>query len=249
LTSIMESVPGAVATGSQSRDGRDCTDSNPVATAPGTDLIQPRCVICESRMSKPNLVSIGLRARTARAIVVVLGGTVDSPLVVMKLEIALADPKFPATAQPYHEVMELPWEESQRAVRKSAAKIEAVARKALARLIKELHSQRLKVRGAGIVGAKDRDLARIGNHHIRAHAAEGVLFRRVLDLAADSNGLSKRTFPDREIEELAQTALGAQYAVVKRKLNDLGHSLAPPWRTYEKQAATAAWLVLHGPRK
>jgi hypothetical protein len=200
-------------------------------------------------MSKPNIVSIGLRAKTARAIVVVLGGTIDAPLVFMKLEIALADPKFPATAQPYHEVMELPWEESQRVVRKSAAAIEAIARKALARLIKELQSQGMKVCGVGIVGAKDRDLARIGNYHIRAHAAEGVLFRRVLDLAADANGLSRRTFSDREFEELAKTELGAQHSVVKGKLSDLGRSLAPPWRTDEKQAAAAAWLVLHGSRK
>ena len=198
---------------------------------------------------KANLVSIGLRAKTARAIAVVLGGTIDSPLVVTKLEIALADPKVPATAQPYHEVMELPWEESQRAVRKPAAAIEAIARKALACLIKELQSQGMKVSGVGIVGAKEKDLARIGNYHIRAHAAEGVLFRRVLDLAADANGLKRRTFSDREFEELAKTELGAQHAVVKGKLNDLGRSLAPPWRTDEKQAATAAWLVLHGPRK
>ena len=200
-------------------------------------------------MSKPNLVSIGLRAKTGRAIAVVLGGTSDAPVVQTKLEIKLADPKLPATAQPYHEVMELPWEESQRAVRKSAAAIEAIAHKALARLIRELQSQGMKVCGAGIVGAKDRDLARIGNYHIRAHAAEGVLFRRVLDLAADANGLSRRTFPDREFEELSQTELGAEHAVVTGKLNELGRSLAPPWRTDEKQAAIAAWLVLHRPRK
>ncbi|SRR6266498_864537 len=200
-------------------------------------------------MKKSQIVSIGLRAKTARAIVVVLGGTIDAPMVITKLEIKLADPNFPATSQPYHEVMELPWDESQRAVRKSVTAIEAVTRKALARLIKELQSQGMKVCGAGIVGAKDRDLARIGNYHIRAHAAEGVLFRRVLDLAADANGLSRRTFPDREFEELSQTELGAQHAMVKGKLNELGRSLAPPWRTDEKQAATAAWLVLHRPRK
>ena len=194
-------------------------------------------------MKKSNIVSIGLRAKTARAIAVVLGGTTDAPLVLTKLEITLADPKIPATAQPYHEVMVLPWEESQRAVRKSAAAIEAIARKALGRLIKDLQADGMRVCGAGIVGAKDRDLARIGNYHIRAHAAEGVLFRRVLDLAADANGLKRRTFSDRELDQIAATELGAESAGVKRKLNDLGHTLAPPWRADEKQAATAAWLV------
>jgi hypothetical protein len=199
-------------------------------------------------MKKSSIVSIGLRAKTARAIAVVLGGTDDSPLVLTKLEIALADPKIPATAQPYHEVMDLPWVESQRAVGKSAAAIEAIARKALASLIKELESKGMRVCGVGIVGAKDRDLARIGNYHIRAHAAEGILFRRVLDLAAEANGLKRRTFSDRELDQTTATELGAQSAGLKRKLNDLGRTLDPPWRADEKQAATAAWLVLHGPR-
>ena len=200
-------------------------------------------------MKKSNLVSIGLRAKTGRAIAVVLGGTTDAPLVLTKLEISLADPKVPATAQPYHEVMDLPWEESQKAVRKSAAAIEAIARKTLAGLIKELQSQGMKVSGAGIVGAKDRDLARIGNYHIRAHAAEGVLFRQVLDLAADANALKRRTFSDRELDQTAATELGAEAEGVKRKLNNLRHTVAPPWRADEKQAATAAWLVLHHSRR
>ena len=198
---------------------------------------------------KSNLVSIGLRAKTARAIAVVLGGTTAAPLVIEKFEIKLADPKIPATAQPYHEVMDLPWAESQKAVRKSASAIEAIARKALAHLIKELQTKGMHVRAIGIVGAKDRDLARIGNYHIRAHAAEGVLFRRVLDLAADANKLKRRTFSDRELEEIAAIELGPDSTIVKRKLNDLGRTVAPPWRADEKQAATAAWLVLHAARK
>jgi hypothetical protein len=198
---------------------------------------------------KSNLVSIGLRAKTARAIAVVLGGTTAAPLVIEKFEIKLADPKIPATAQPYHEVMDLPWAESQKAVRKSASAIEAIARKALAHLIKELQTKGLHVRAIGIVGAQDRDLAKIGNYHIRAHAAEGVLFRRVLDLAADANKLKRRTFSDRELEEIAAIELGPNSTIVKRKLNDLGRTVAPPWRADEKQAATAAWLVLHAARK
>ena len=200
-------------------------------------------------MNAANLVSIGLRAKTGRAIAVVLGGSTDLPLVLKKCEIKLSDPKMPATAQPYHEVMDLPWAESQKAVRRSARAIETIARKSLARLIKELESEGMKVSGVGIVGARDRDLARIGNFHIRAHAAEGVLFRQVLDLAADANGVKRRTFPDREFEALATKELGPGSAEVKRKLNDLRRSISPPWRTDEKQAATAAWLVLHGRRR
>ena len=169
----------------------------------------------------------------------------DSPVVVTKTEFKLADPNVPATAQPYHEVMDRPWEESQLAVRTSAAQIESIARAALAELIGELQTEGMNVSGVGIVGAKDRDLARIGNAHIRAHAAEGVLFRRVLDLAADANGLRRETFSDREFDQIAKASVGSEVAAVRRKMNDLGRTVAPPWRADEKQAATAAWLVLH----
>ena len=197
-------------------------------------------------MKKSNLVGIGLRAKTARAIAVVLGGPSEAPIVLRKFEMPLADPKIAATAQPYHEVMELEWAESQKEVRKTARAIEAIARKSLFRLIKELQSGGMTVSGVGIVGAKDKDLARIGNFHIRAHAAEGVLFRQVLDLAADANRMKRRSFPDREFDELTAPELGTG---IKQKLNNLGRSLPAPWRTDEKQAATAAWLVLHGRRK
>lgn len=196
-------------------------------------------------MKKSNLVCIGLRAKTGRAIAVVLGGPSDSPTIVKKFEMGLCDPKIPGTFQPYHEVMELPWDESQKAVLKFTRAIETVARKALASLIKELQSEGMKTAGVGIIGARDRDLARIGNYHIRAHAAEGVLFRRVLDLAADANGLRRRTFPDRELDQIATAELGRQNSSVRRKLNDMGRLLTPPWRADEKQAAMAAWLVLH----
>ena len=200
-------------------------------------------------MKKPERISIGLRAKTARAIAVVLGGSSESPAVLKKFEIPLADPRVPDTFQPYHVVMELPWKDSQTAVKKSVRAIETIARKAIANLIDELAEAKMKVAGIGIVGARDRDPGRIGNYHIRAHAAEGLLFRRVLDLAAEANKIEYRTFPEQDFEAILAAELGAGKTALKRKINELGKGLAPPWRTDEKQAATAAWLILHrGPR-
>ncbi len=197
-------------------------------------------------MTESNLVSIGLRAKTGRAIAVVLGGSIENPIVLRKTELSLTDTKLRATAQPYHEVMDLPWQQSQRAVRKYAAAIERTAKKELAKLIEEQQSNGRKIAGVGIVGAPDRELGRIGNPHIRAHAAEGVLFRRVLDLAAQSNGLKWQVFSDRNFDEAMAGKLGAKYARVKHGLSDLGRSISPPWRADEKQAAMAAWLILNG---
>jgi hypothetical protein len=190
-----------------------------------------------------NLI-IGLRAKTGRAIAVVIGGSRTSPLVISKTEIKLTDPKIPETFQPYHEVMDLPWEQSQRAARTFIRAIEVVAQKALAKMTKELQVKGLKVKGVCVVGSKDRDLARIGNYHIRAHAAEGILFRRVLELAAETHGLRTRSFPDRELEKMATSELKLSPGAIKQVLSDLGRSLDPPWRADEKQAALAAWLML-----
>jgi hypothetical protein len=194
----------------------------------------------------PSNLIIGLRAKTGRAIAVVIGGSRTAPLVVSKTEIKLTDPKIPETFQPYHQVMDLPWEQSQRAARTFIRPIEGVARKALANMCQELQAKGLKVKGVCVVGSKDRDLARIGNYHIRAHAAEGVLFRSVLELGAGSNGLKWQSFSDRDFERAAAARLGAKYSKIKKSLDSLRRSVAAPWRADEKQAAMAAWIVLHG---
>ena len=167
---------------------------------------------------------------------------------ITKTEINLVDPKIPETAQPYHEVMELPWEESERAVQKFARAIERVAIKTLAQLIKQQKSDGKKVCAVGIVGAPNRDLARIGNYHIRAHAAEGVLFRRVLDDAARANGLPFRAFAEREFAGVLERELGSRSIFVKKRLDVAARGLPPPWRADDKLAAMAAWLVLHNDR-
>ena len=190
-------------------------------------------------------VSIGFRAKTGRAIVVALGGSPESPLVLLKTEIKLFDPKIPATAQPYHAVMELPSEEWPRAVSKSAKAIERVAAKTFAKLIAQLAADGHRTVGVGVVGSPDRDLARIGNPHIRAHAGEGILFRRVLEVGAETNGVKWQRLSDRDFDKAAAALVGAGYAKIKRSLDDLRKSVSPPWRTDEKQAAMTAWLVLH----
>jgi hypothetical protein len=201
-------------------------------------------------MAKRNAeaVSIGLRAKTARAIAVVLAGPVDSPRVVRRVEVVLSDPAMPATSQPYHEVMDLSWERATVAVRKSAKKIESIASKALARLIGDAQGEGYVVRAVGIVGAGNRNLGKIGSTHIRAHAAEGVLFREVLEVAAAANKVRSRTFDQRSLDETAALELQLPIAKLKRCLGEMGHGAGSPWRADEKAAATAAWLSLasHG---
>jgi hypothetical protein len=188
--------------------------------------------------------AIGLKAKTGRAITVVLSGPISAPQLVSRSELSLTDPNMPATFQPYHEVMELPWDESQRKVKPYVRAIERVATKALAKLIHELRAQGLTVVGAGVVGSQDRDLSKIGNYHIRAHAAEGMLFREVLEHAAQSNKLPHCTFHEKMLGTQATAELRVTVTKLNNQLKSIGQSAGAPWRTDQRTAATAAWFML-----
>ena len=168
---------------------------------------------------------LGLRAKTGRAIAVVLS---REGKLLARREISLVDRKIPGTAQPYHVVMQMPWSEAQIAARPLVKAIERVAIGAVRALAAEFD-----VRAVGIVGAPERTLEKIGNEHIRAHAAEGVLFRHVLEVAAEKNELRYRAF--------AEKALPGGFT---RQLKELGRAAGSPWRADEKMAATAALLMM-----
>ena len=195
-------------------------------------------------MTNTNIAAIGLKAKTGRAIAVVLRGPADSPQLIKRTELILTDRRIPATFQPYHEVMDLPWNESQVKVQPFIRAIEKVAAKALSDLIGEIQSEGLKVVGVGIAGSADRDLAKLGNFHIRAHAAEGLLFRQVLEFAAKANKLTHHTFIERDLQTQAASERGFTIAKLNKTLIALGRSAGPPWRMDQRIAATAAWLTL-----
>jgi hypothetical protein len=195
-------------------------------------------------MANTQIAAIGLKAKTGRAIAVVLLGPADAPQLIKRSELILTDPRVPASFQPYHEVMDLPWNESQVKVKPFISAIEKVAAKALSDLIRELQAAGLKVVGVGIAGSADRDLGKIGNFHIRAHAAEGLLFRQVLEFAAKANKLKHSTFIEKTLQTQAAAELGCTIAKLNTRLKSIGATAGPPWRTDQRVAATAAWLRL-----
>jgi len=187
--------------------------------------------------------TIGFRAKTGRAIAIALKRNDGTPEYLARWEVALYDPKLPATG-PHHQVMELPWNDAQRAVRPLERRIEAIAIKMLAGLLNDVSSQGFKVSGIGVVGSPDRQLDRIGNPHIRAHAAEGILFRRVLEVAAEEHRLQWRSFSDRAFEERTFPELRRTPHEIKSTLAAIGRSAGRPWRADERAAAVAAWVVM-----
>jgi hypothetical protein len=150
----------------------------------------------------------------------------------------LYDENLPETLQPYHNVMDRPWSESVIAIKKPIAAIERIASASLRTLIDSVQALGMRVACVGIVGPADRKLERIGNPHIRAHAAEGVLYRAVMATAARDNACQSRSFVDPTAE------LGRPAREVKKFLEAIGKEAGTPWRADEKSAAMAAWAVL-----
>jgi hypothetical protein len=188
-------------------------------------------------------VALGFRAKTGRAIFAALAEPYTAPEFFWRGETALVDPKLPATSEPYHFVMELPWEQALVDVQPLVARIEIAASDAVASLIRDVRAMNGKVCAIGIVGSVDRPIAKIGNPHIRAHAAEGILFRRVLESAAKRHKIPFRAFSEVEVAASAASELGGA-AKVGAHLKLLGRTAGAPWRADERAAATAAWLAL-----
>jgi hypothetical protein len=173
--------------------------------------------------------TIGIQSKTGRGIAVALAAPLEF---ICREELPLCDE---TTKQPYHDVMELPWSESIVAVKPAIATIEKIAARELRRLIENVESRGYEVAFVGVVGPADRKLERIGNPHIRAHAAEGVLFRAVLEKAAKANRIESKTFAN---------PAEAVTAKEKKTIVDMKKIAGTPWRAEEKSAAMAACAML-----
>ena len=195
-------------------------------------------------MKESILVAMGLRVKTGKAIAVLLRGPVKSPTVIKRGELLLADPDEPDTWQPYHVVMDLPWKQAQEATRKTSRRIRAAGSQAVGAWAREVRSSGLELCSAGIVAGSLQDPSKVGNPHIRAHTAEGKLFREALEVAADGLKLSRYSFLEEEIYETAATELKRPVEALKERVTELGAAVGRPWRAEEKAATAAAWVML-----
>jgi hypothetical protein len=143
--------------------------------------------------------------------------------------------------------MHLPWEQAEAAVQKTAIAIEHLATEALAGLLRDVEAGGFSVLSVAIVGAPERRLEAIGNPHIRAHAAEGVLYRHALEVAASGHSLPSRVFPDQGLLALGESKLGLTGLEIPSCLARLGKLFGRPWRADEKMAVVAAWMALVEP--
>jgi hypothetical protein len=187
--------------------------------------------------------TIGFRAKSGWAAAVLLAGPAATPRVIQHRVVTLSDPGVPASRQPYHAGTGVARTDDQ-SLRRLTAEVRRYGARSVAGWVAECRAAGYLLAGAGVVGGSELDPERIANPHIRAHAAEGRLFRGVVEDAARGCGLTCTTFVERELLAYAAAVLSRSEASLGRALAELGRGLPPPWRREQKAAAAAAWVVL-----
>jgi hypothetical protein len=182
--------------------------------------------------------AIGFRVKSGFAIAVLVDGTAADPEAVARTIVALSDPAAPETKQPHHDGFGVEMDDRREIARRTRI-IERCAKKSVDALVADCRPAR-----AALVVGSVIDPETVGNPHIRAHAYEGQLFRAVLEDALRASGVTCDVIVEKQLGPTAAASLGRTGAQIKRVMSDFGKALGSPWRTEEKAAATAAWMML-----
>ena len=187
--------------------------------------------------------ALGLRVKSGWAMVVLLTGPTRAPRVLDRRRIELSDPARPRTRQPYHAGFGTA-QTSGAVIARLVRTIERRAHRSLKNLLQEYAQAGVRPRAAGIVVGSVIDPARIGNPHIRAHALEGALFRRVAVDGLRALRIASTVVLEREVYGSAARAARITERQMKGLMAELAGQVRGRWRSEEKTAAAAACLVL-----
>ena len=193
--------------------------------------------------SRSTRFAIGFRVKSGWAIAVLLAGPSGAPRAFDRRVVDLSDESVPESKQPYHAAMGRLEEDSAK-IRQRTKVVQRVAARSLAVLLDEFRAAGYTVDKAGLVVGSQIDPRTISNPHIRAHALEGQLFRKVLEDELKTQGLSCSVVVERDAYTRAAEVLKRSEDDLKRTLSGLGRQLDGPWRAEEKLAALVAWMTL-----
>lgn len=195
-------------------------------------------------MAKPTPAALGFRVKSGWAMAVLLCGTCEEPRLVTCRELLLSDPQIPTSKQPYHAALTLPAKEAGTVIERLCKAVRAAAVRSIDELLKEASGEGYKVRGSRCVVGSLVDPATLHNEHIRAHGLEGQLFRTALQEALGGHNISCIAMLEKGAYEAASRASSASPGKLKKTIANLGESREGSWRSEEKLAALAAWMVL-----
>src|SRR5687768_1001929 len=178
--------------------------------------------------------SIAFKARTGRAIVVVLAGDANAPQVLDRATVPLLPP---GEFAPYHAAEGLAPEAAHRhvsaAIDRARGLAQCALREAAARCARSGHALRgcAVLVGAGMPAWTTDEVLAV---HVRMHQAEGELFRNVLVDAARAQEAPLTTLPEKTALDAAAQQLGMTRPQLDAKLAALGRQAGAPWGKDQK---------------
>jgi hypothetical protein len=181
--------------------------------------------------------AVGFRVKSGWATAVLFVGLRSAPRVADRRVAELSDPAVPEARQPFHA-------RGAKAVARLVRAVERFTHRSIATLVADYRAAGHRIRGVGIVVGSTVDPATIGNDHIRAHAEEGRLFRTVIDAALRKCRLRARVTVEKQLYAEAAKALRIPASRLKARVGALGEEVEGSWRSEDKAAALAAWMVL-----
>ncbi|HEY2686712.1 MAG TPA: hypothetical protein VGI93_24575 [Steroidobacteraceae bacterium] len=179
---------------------------------------------------------LGLKVRSGFATGVIVDGQRDSWKIDRRLQVPLTAGDEHYARFPFHPLVDIAGGAGEEQSRRFVERIEAAAGRSLDSLLPNL----APLHHAVIVAGSLTDPERVGNPHMRVHAREGQLFRRVVADGLARQGISCACVSEKNVEELCAVALGVEVAHLRAMLTGAGRGLIKPWRREEKLALSAA---------
>ncbi len=191
--------------------------------------------------------ALGFRAHSGWAAMVAIAGPIESPEVVSRRRIELADPKIPRPVQPYHAAQEMELKEAEAYISQFAEAARDFATQALQAAIQDLRKEGYEVVGCGIVIGSGRPTPNVEGalaSHPLLHTAEGELFRNAIISAAERCHLPVHRVREKEALTSGAEKLTLSVDRVQSRLTEFGRSIGPPCGQDQKLATLVAWLAL-----
>ncbi len=182
--------------------------------------------------------ALGFRAHSGWAAMVAVAGSIDSPRILERRRIVIADPEMPGSKQPYHAAAELPFPRAEALIQQALDSSRGLALEALSAAVKSLRSRGHEVAAVAVLLGSGKPLPaleKILASHPLLHTAEGEMFRDVLLWASKESRI-----PATGIREKSLDAASLQ------QIASLGKLIGPPWTQDQKYATLAALMTLRG---
>ena len=180
---------------------------------------------------------------------VALAGPPDSPHVIDRRRIEIADTEIRGSKQPYHAAEPMDFPDAEAFLKRCARSTSRLAVHSLRSAIDDVRARGYQASDLGVTLGSGRPLPALKailSSHALIHTAEGEFYREEMLKAGKRCGLSVLGVKERELFDRASLHFRMPLDELDRRVAELGKPLGPPWTQDQKCAALIAWLALSG---